>query len=51
MNEEDRDDSEDELDEESADSIVRFDVSISTDRDHFLRRTCSGISDRIVNAS
>jgi hypothetical protein len=40
MNEDDQNGSEEALDEESADSTVQFEVSISTDRDHFLRRTC-----------
>ena len=40
MNEEDREYSDEEPNENSSDSILRFEVSISTDRDHFLRRTC-----------
>jgi len=40
MNESDRDHLDEALNEQSGDSIVRFEVSIATDRDHFLRRTC-----------
>lgn len=40
MNEDDREYSDEEVDEDTADSTVRFEVSIATDRDHFLRRAC-----------
>lgn len=40
MNEDEQEDLEEALDEEPGNSTLRFEVSISTDRDHFLRRTC-----------
>jgi hypothetical protein len=40
MNEEHREHFDEEPNEDSSDSILRFEVSISTDRDHFLRRAC-----------